>query len=62
MVYKFFDKKNSGAAVKNEIIYNKELAGELRKPVNRKFGKKVHSFFIDNIWGAYLANIQLIGK
>ena len=29
MVYKFFDKKTSGKAIKNEIIFNKELAEEL---------------------------------
>ena len=25
-------------------------------------GKKVHSSFIDNIWGAHLADMQLISK
>ena len=40
---------------------NKELAEELHKP--RKFKKiKVHSHFIDNIWGADLADMQLISK
>ena len=42
---------------------NKELAEELHKPINRKFEKrKVHSSFIDNIWGADLADMQLISK
>ena len=37
------------------------LAEELHKPIIRKFNKrKVHSSFIDNIWGADLADIQLI--
>ena len=38
---------------------NKELAEELHKTILRKFEKrKVHSRFIDNIWGANLADIQ----
>ena len=36
MVYKFFDKKTAGGAVKNDIMQNKELAKELRKPIIRK--------------------------
>ena len=71
MVYKFFDKKASGgaatlpnkSAIKNENNSNKELAEELHKPIIRKINKrKVHSPFIDNIWGAELANMQLISK
>ena len=71
MVYKFFDKETSatsankfaGSGIKNENISNKELAEELHKPIIRKFKKRiVHSSFIDNTWGAYLANIQLISK
>ena len=59
MVYKFFDEKTSGGAIKN--ISNKELAEELHKPIVRKFQKRaVHSSFIDNIWGADLADMQLI--
>ena len=57
MVYKYFDKKTSGRTVKNENISNKELTEELHKPIIRKFNKrKVHSHFIDNIWGADLAD------
>ena len=60
---KFFDKKNSGSGIKNEIISNKELAEELHKPIIRKFNKrKVQLPFIDNIWGADLVDIQLISK
>ena len=63
MVYKFFDKKSSGGGIKNENISNKELAEQLHKPIIRNFNKrKVHSPFIDNIWGADLADIQLISK
>ena len=47
MVQKIFDKKISGGTGKNEIISNKELAVELRKPITRKFEKKkyIHLFF-----------------
>ena len=48
MVYNFFEKKSGE---------------ELHKPVIRKFEKqKVYSFFKDNIWGANLADIQLMMK
>ena len=58
IIYKSFDKKISGSAatltnkstVKNENMYNKNLAEELLKPTIRKFEKrKGHSLFIDNI-------------
>ena len=50
-VYKFFVKKTSGGAVK--IAPNNELVKYLHKPLIKKIGKqKVHSHFIDNIWGA----------
>ena len=40
-----------------------QLAKELHKPMVRKFKKiKVHATFIDNIWGADLADMQLINK
>ena len=56
MVYKLSDKKTSG--FKNVNISNKELAEEFHKPIIRKLEKrKVHSPFIDNIWGADLADI-----
>ena len=45
------------------VISNKELANELHKPIIRKLEKrKVRSPFIDNIWGADLAVMQLISK
>ena len=64
MVYKFFD-KNSGSltdrGIANELNY--QLANELHKPTIRKFRKrKVYSGFKDNIWGADLADMQLISK
>ena len=40
-----------------------QLAEELHKPIFRKFKKrKVYSGFRDNIWGAHLADMQLISK
>ena len=77
MVYKFFDKKSAflaqsktlatpdkltfGSGIRN--ISSKELAEQLHKPPIKKFKKiKVHSPFIDNIWGADLADMQLISK
>ena len=61
----------SGGAVNSEIMPNqrpsglatKQLAKESHKPIIRTFEKrKVHSSFIDNIWGVDLADIQLISK
>ena len=61
-MYKFFD-KTLGSGVNNEIKQNQQLAEELHKPIIRKFKKgRVYSSFKDNIWGADLANIQLISK
>ena len=72
MVYKFFDKKStslsdksvSGSGVaNNEIKQNLQIAEELHKPIIRKFKKrKLYSGFKDNIWGADLADMQLISK
>ena len=71
MVYNFFNKKTtlvidkstSGGRVKNERISNKELAEELHKPVIKKIKeRKLHSPFIDNIWGTDLTDMQLIDK
>ena len=56
-------KKSSGRDIKTENVSNKKLAEELHKPITRKFKKrKVHSSFIDNIWGDDLADMQLISK
>ena len=67
MVYKFFDKKSKGSGAKHVntklAIRNQQLAEELHKPIIRKFGKrKVHAAFKDNIWGADLADMQLLNK
>ena len=69
MVYKVLDKKSTSLAdksasvngIKTEIKQNEKLAEELHKPIIRKF-EKVHSSFKDNIWGAYLGDMQLINK
>ena len=59
----FFDKKTASRTGKNENMQNKELAEELHKPIIRKFEKrKVHSSFIDNIWGSDLTDLQLLSK
>ena len=56
-------KKSSDRDIKTENVSNKKLAEELHKPITRKFKKrKVHSSFIDNIWGDDLADMQLISK
>ena len=39
------------------------MAEQLHKPITRNFNKRnVHSPFIDNIWDADLADMQLINK
>ena len=60
-------KKSQGSGVKHvntELIpQNQQLADEFHKPIIRKFEKrKVHAAFKDNIWGADLADIQLLRK
>ena len=56
MVYEFFNKKTSGGTVKNKNISNKELVGELHKPIIRKFSKRKEHL------GADLADMELISK
>ena len=61
--FKRLDKNVFGSNVKNENILNTELAEELHKLIIRKCEKrKVHLPFIDSIWGADLAYIQVISK
>ena len=70
MVYKFFDKKSEGngrpLSSASQIVNNKkniQLADELHKPIIRKFEeRKEYSSFRDNIWGADLADMQLLSK
>ena len=52
-----------GSGIKNENISKKELAEELHEPTIRKFQKwKIHSSVINAIWGADIADMQLISK
>ena len=63
MVCKLFDKKSAGGSFNILLEFNEQLAKELHKPIIRKFKKrKVYSGFIDNIWGADLADMPLISK
>ena len=67
MVYKFFDKKSKGSGAKHVNTkltpQNQQLAEELHKPITKKFEKrKVHAAFKDNIWGADLADMQLLSR
>ena len=71
MVYKFFDKKSKGTGVVTfsnksaikSMPQNQQLAEELHKLIIRKlYKRRVHSAFNDNIWGADLADMQLISK
>ena len=71
MVYNFFDKKSaslidksvSGSGVNIEVKHNEQLAKELHNPIIRSFmTRTVYSGFRDNIWGADLADMQLISK
>ena len=70
MVYKFFDKKSKGSGAKHVntklAIQNQQLAEELHKfhkPIIREFEKrKVHAAFKDNVWGADLADMELLNK
>ena len=60
MVYNLLDKKSKGRSIK---FSNQQLADELHKPIIRKFKiRKFDSSFKDNIWGVYLADMQLISK
>ena len=73
MVYKFFGKKSKGSGITATLANksadntglesNKQLAKELHKPIIKSFEKRtVYSRFKDNIWGADLADMQLISK
>ena len=56
MAYTFFDKKPL-------VVEKFTQTEELHKPIIRNFKKrKVHSSFTDTIWGADLADKQLMSK
>ena len=55
--------KFGGRGIKTEYMSNKVLAEELHKPIIRKFKKrKVRLFFIEKVWVADLAHMQLISN
>ena len=68
MVYKCFYKNSASLADKSikgsgiAMQRNEELAEELSKRIIQKVKKKVYFSFKDNIWGADLADIQIISK
>ena len=52
-----------GSRVNIPLDFNEQLAKELHKPIIRNFKKRtIYSGFWDNIWGADLADVQLISK
>ena len=63
MVYNFYDKKSEGGGVNIPLDFNQQLAEESHKTIIRNLKKRtVYSRFKDNIWGADLANMQLISN
>ena len=62
MVYKSFDKKVSGSGVKSKTIPNQQLVKKLHNGIIRKFEKQKILMCRDNIWGADVADIQVISK
>ena len=68
VVYTCFDKKSAGSGIvnndnNNDAKQSLQLAKDLHKPIIRKIEKrKKYSSFRDNIWGADLADMQLLSK
>ena len=71
VVYKYFDRKSSNSRqgtriisdVVSELMQRQQLLEELHKPIIRKYEKpKLYSSFKDNIWGADLADMEVINK
>ena len=75
MVYKFFDKKSAGSGVNTHAndkieqyqlpldFATHQLAEKLHKSIIRNFKKRtVYSRSKDNIWGANIADMQLISN
>ena len=54
MFNKFFDKKTSSAAIKNEIKKNPQLANEFHKPVTRKLKKEKCILLLKTIFGVMI--------
>ena len=67
MVYKFFNKKSKGSGVNTHVnksaFNNEQLVKELHKLIIKTFKKRtIYSRSKDYIWGAELADMQLISK
>ena len=62
MVYKLFDKETSGSDIEMENMSDKQLAEELHRWIRKFKKRKVQSPFINNIWVAYLPDMQSISK
>ena len=63
MVYKSLDERSAGSGVNIPLKFNEQLAKELQKPIIKKFKKRtVYSGFRHNIWGADLADMQLMRR
>ena len=63
MIYNNNNNNNHNNNNNNDIKQNIQLANKLHKPIIRKFKKrKICSGFKDNIWGADLADMQLISQ
>ena len=58
------DKSTKGSGVNTKPApQNQQLAEELHKPIIKNFKKrKIHAAFKDNIWGADLADMQLLSR
>ena len=62
MVYNYFNKSLQAVLLKWKMP-NQQLAEELHKRIIKKFEKpKIHLSFTDNIWGADLADMDVISK
>ena len=65
MVYKFFNDKTFGSSIEIfqwEIFQTKNYIKSYTNQLLENSRKKVHSFFIDKIWGVDLADMQLTSK
>ena len=71
MVYKFFDKKSTGGGIVNSTNNNNNINNndikqnrynQLKNYINQLLENFEKEKFRDNIWGADLADMQLISK
>ena len=66
MLFNFFDKESASLADKSAsgkgIFLTKHWQQNCKKQLSNNSRKKLHSSFIDNTWGADLADMHLINK